>query len=466
VAQGGTGAGLQSGAINVLDYIQIMAYDGGDGATHSPYSYAVSSLDYWMGTRGVPGSKIILGVPFYARPSWAGYNVLLAAGCSSQSDTCFYNGATSYYNGQPTIAAKRDHARNRGARGIMAWEASQDVTGGLSLTRTMAGGPIGGSTPTATTPPQPTPTPAPGTLLSQGRPATASSVENASYPASNAVDGNTATRWSSAWSDPQWISVDLGATASITRVQISWEAAYSTSYQIQVSSNNGTWTTVQNVTGGNGGVDSYNLGTSGRWVRVYGTARGTAWGHSIFELQVYGTAGSATPTTPPRATPTTPPRSTPTSAPTPGEISTTAWYSLVNQTSSKCVDRRANGTANGTAVQQYTCNGGYAQQWQFQPTSGGYYRLNARTSPTQVLDVGGGSGATGDNAPVHLWQYLSGTNQQWLPQSMGNGYYRLIARHSGKCLDVPGSSTADSIQLIQYACNGTGAQSFRLVQQP
>jgi hypothetical protein len=44
------------------------------------------------------------------------------------------------------------------------------------------------------------------TLLSQGKPATASSSENpGAFPASAAVDGNTGTRWSSAFSDPQWL---------------------------------------------------------------------------------------------------------------------------------------------------------------------------------------------------------------------------------------------------------------------
>ncbi|MEV6971538.1 discoidin domain-containing protein, partial [Hamadaea sp. NPDC051192] len=50
------------------------------------------------------------------------------------------------------------------------------------------------------------------TLISQGKAATASSAENATFPASAAVDGNTGTRWSSAFSDPQWLQVDLGAT--------------------------------------------------------------------------------------------------------------------------------------------------------------------------------------------------------------------------------------------------------------
>src|SRR5262245_7685072 len=58
------------------------------------------------------------------------------------------------------------------------------------------------------------------TLLSQGKPITASSTENAGTPATNANDGNTSTRWSSAFSDPQWISVDLGATYTISQVTL------------------------------------------------------------------------------------------------------------------------------------------------------------------------------------------------------------------------------------------------------
>src|SRR5258705_5069511 len=64
-------------------------------------------------------------------------------------------------------------------------------------------------------------------LLSQGKPATASSMENAAAnPASAAFDGSTTTRWSSQFSDPQWIQVDLGATATISQVILQWESAY------------------------------------------------------------------------------------------------------------------------------------------------------------------------------------------------------------------------------------------------
>ena len=70
--------------------------------------------------------------------------------------------------------------------------------------------------------------------------------------------------------------------------------------------------------------------------------------------------------------------------PSTGPISPTAWYTVVNKNSGKCVDARAAGTANGTAIQQYTCNTTNAQQYQFQPTSGGYVRVNNRGNSAQV----------------------------------------------------------------------------------
>src|SRR5262249_55525445 len=105
-----------------------------------------------------------------------------------------------------------------------------------------------------------------------------------------------------------------------------------------------------------------------------------------------------------------------------------------------------------------------AQQYQFAPTSGGYDRANNRAASNEVLDVTNVS--TSDGALIQLWAYGGGNNQQWQPVSEGGGYYHLVSRLPGKSLDVPGASTANSVQLQQYACNGTAAQSFRLVQQP
>ncbi|MGQ5650007.1 RICIN domain-containing protein [Streptomyces sp. NPDC003631] len=138
----------------------------------------------------------------------------------------------------------------------------------------------------------------------------------------------------------------------------------------------------------------------------------------------------------------------------------TSWATVVNSGSGKCLDARAAGTANGTAVQQYSCNNSTAQQWSFTSTSDGYVRINNRNDPAQVVDVTDVS--TADGAPLQLWAYGGGDNQQWQPVDEGGGAYHFVNRHSGKCLDVPGASTADSVQLTQYTCNGTAAQRFQV----
>ncbi|MBW8764486.1 MAG: discoidin domain-containing protein [Microbacterium sp.] len=131
-------------------------------------------------------------------------------------------------------------------------------------------------------------------LISQGRPVTASSLETSAFPASAAVDGSSTTRWASQEGvDPQWITVDLGEGATVSRVLLNWEAAYASKYKVQISADGTTWTTLKDETAGNGGTDDITgLSGTGRYLRVYGTARGTAYGYSLWEVQIYGAAGT------------------------------------------------------------------------------------------------------------------------------------------------------------------------------
>ncbi|GAA0510815.1 hypothetical protein Ade02nite_45790 [Paractinoplanes deccanensis] len=131
-----------------------------------------------------------------------------------------------------------------------------------------------------------------GTLLSQGRPTTASSQETGDTAAGNATDGNPGTRWSSQFADPQWLRVDLGATATITSVTLEWEAAYGTAYEIQTSADGTTWTRVHATAQGAGGTETLTVSGTGRYVRLYGTARSGGYGYSLWEFQVYGTTGT------------------------------------------------------------------------------------------------------------------------------------------------------------------------------
>ncbi|EMF28341.1 hypothetical protein H114_14546 [Streptomyces gancidicus BKS 13-15] len=136
------------------------------------------------------------------------------------------------------------------------------------------------------------------TLLSQGRPATASSQEGDGYAPSAAVDGNlTGTRWASRWSDPQWFQVDLGQRSDLSRVVLTWEGAYGRSYQIQASDDGTDWRTLKTVTGGDGGTDELAVTGSGRYVRMLGTERSGGYGYSLWEFQVYGSTDGTPPAT-------------------------------------------------------------------------------------------------------------------------------------------------------------------------
>ncbi len=168
-----------------------------------------------------------------------------------------------------------------------------------------------------------------GVNLALNKPVTCSSTESGAFPCSAAVDGNTGTRWSSAFSDPQWIRIDLGTTTTIGTVTLRWEAAYGRSFQIQTSPDATNWTSIYSTTTGTGGVQTLTVSGSGRYIRMYGTARGTGYGYSLWEFEVYGSSGPTnTPTrtyTPSRTnTPSTPTNTrTPTKTSTIGTCGTT-----------------------------------------------------------------------------------------------------------------------------------------------
>ncbi|WP_307798352.1 discoidin domain-containing protein [Actinoplanes flavus] len=127
-----------------------------------------------------------------------------------------------------------------------------------------------------------------GTNRALNQPVTVSSIHSDSYAGAKAVDGNAATRWASLKTDPTWIQIDLGKTVSIGRVILNWETAYAKAYQLQTSDDGSTWTDIHSTTTGDGKIDDIaDLNGRGRYVRMYGTARGTGYGYSLWEMQVY-----------------------------------------------------------------------------------------------------------------------------------------------------------------------------------
>ncbi|WP_207953266.1 polysaccharide lyase family 8 super-sandwich domain-containing protein [Paenibacillus agricola] len=132
-------------------------------------------------------------------------------------------------------------------------------------------------------------TPTPHTVnLALNKTVTTSSVQS-SYVGAYAVDGSMTTRWSSQQADPQWISVDLGSSQSVSRVKLNWETAYAKSYSIQVSNDATTWTDVYSTTTGDGTIDDISFtAVNARYVRMNGTQRfNTNWPYSLWEFEIY-----------------------------------------------------------------------------------------------------------------------------------------------------------------------------------
>ncbi|MFI6823170.1 protein kinase [Micromonospora sp. NPDC050187] len=126
-----------------------------------------------------------------------------------------------------------------------------------------------------------------GRNLALGRPATASSVEGYPWAAANAVDGDHVSRWGSQFSDPQWLTVDLGAQWRINEIVLRWELAHATGYRVDVSPDGRRWTTVHRTSAGRGGVERITTdGATGRYVRMYGTRRVGTYGYSLHEIEV------------------------------------------------------------------------------------------------------------------------------------------------------------------------------------
>ncbi|MGG7177883.1 glycosyl hydrolase family 18 protein [Clostridium paraputrificum] len=136
-----TAQGIKSSIFPLLDWINIMAYDGGNGADHSPYSYAENAMTVWT-NKGLPKEKMVLGLPFYARPSWDDYKTIVAK--DPQAPYKDQSGQ-NYYNGIETIKKKTQLALNKGS-GVMIWEISEDTTDDTSLLKAinMVTGPVHG----------------------------------------------------------------------------------------------------------------------------------------------------------------------------------------------------------------------------------------------------------------------------------------------------------------------------------
>jgi GH18 family chitinase len=130
VSQGATGEGILPETFEIFDFVNIMAYDGGE--PHSPYELAEASLEYWLG-RGLPPEKTVLGLPFYAHPNSTPYRKIVQHDPQAANlDEIDYMGSKIDYNGIPTIQRKTHLVMEKGS-GVMIWTLEHDTRDETSL---------------------------------------------------------------------------------------------------------------------------------------------------------------------------------------------------------------------------------------------------------------------------------------------------------------------------------------------
>ncbi|KAA2264220.1 galactosylceramidase [Solihabitans fulvus] len=136
----------------------------------------------------------------------------------------------------------------------------------------------------------------------------------------------------------------------------------------------------------------------------------------------------------------------------PGENAVAPSGAIASGLSGKCVNvgqtRLVNAADEGGPAQLYDCDGRAAQGWIW---AGGTLTHNG-----MCLDVAGAGTANGTS--VEVWECNGGANQQWQPQSDGT----LRSVQSGRCLDDPNWSTTNGTQLTIYDCNGGANQKWNL----
>lgn len=108
------------------------------------------------------------------------------------------------------------------------------------------------------------------------------------YEPKNVKDGADWTRWSSRFSNDEWLMLDFRNPQHISRVEIFWQDAYAVEYDIEVETSDGAPMMVRHVENGDGQIDVVDLNpVVARKIRLVFRKRATEWGYSIWEVKVY-----------------------------------------------------------------------------------------------------------------------------------------------------------------------------------
>ncbi|MFC3502845.1 glycosyl hydrolase family 18 protein [Micromonospora krabiensis] len=233
VSEGYYVQGVPTSVFGYVDWLNIMAYDG--GSPHANYDWSINSVNGWK-ARGLPAGKAVLGVPFYSRPGYYTYTQLVGMDPANANRDCYtVSGVQQCYNGVPTVKRKTQWALAN-AGGMMNWELSQDRNDSTSLVSAIYDTVMGGGTPP--------PTGRTGQITGIGGKCVdiaAASTANGTPIQLYACNGTTAQRWTVASDSTlralgKCMDVTSAGTANGTKIQL-WDCNGSGAQVWQAQSN-------------------------------------------------------------------------------------------------------------------------------------------------------------------------------------------------------------------------------------
>ena len=116
-----------------------------------------------------------------------------------------------------------------------------------------------------------------------------SSTGQGDYKAEYAMDGKMDTRWSSNFSDNEWLEIKFDQPKTIVGLNIHWETAYGRDYNIELLNENGQWQLQSEIKNSDGGIDAIYFGPQKcKGLKLVGLKRGTGWGYSIWDMELLG----------------------------------------------------------------------------------------------------------------------------------------------------------------------------------
>lgn len=283
--------------VSKADWIQLMAYDQTGWGSGSPfgnpstYQMALDAVAYWQSRGYTDLSKMVIGVPFYGNrfTSTSGgyapavtYASIMNANPNLKTDVD--QDSLTFFNSAALIRRKIEYTKFNGLKGIMIWELGQDLpsTNTKSLLRAVSDAACDQnpfwsdySTPC-------------NTNVAAGKPV---DVSSGSSTAARLTDNNITTVWTSAATDTEWVSVNLGAVYNICAVEIVWDnTGIGRDFQIKTSLNDTSWQVVDQRSYNSSLVSTLQgLSATGKYLGFQGITRSSCNSrYKIAEIRVYG----------------------------------------------------------------------------------------------------------------------------------------------------------------------------------